>query len=35
MDEAMLLPEINVAYEGGLIKTAELDSMRYHLITMG
>lgn len=35
MDEAMLLPEINVAYEGGLIKTAELDSMGYHLITMG
>lgn len=35
VDEAMLLPEINVAYEGGLIKTAELDSMGYHLITMG
>ena len=31
----MLLPEIKVAYEGGLIKAAEFDSMGYHLITMG
>ena len=35
VDEDMLLPEIKVAYEGGLIKAAEFDSMGYHLITMG
>lgn len=35
IDEDMLLPEIKVAYEGGLIKTAELSSKGYHLITMG
>lgn len=35
VDEDMLLPEIKVAYEGGLIKAAEFDSIGYHLITMG
>lgn len=35
VDEDMLLPEIKVAYEGGLIKAAEFSSTGYHLITMG
>lgn len=35
VDEDMLLPQIKVAHEGGLIKVAEFSSQGYHLITMG
>ncbi|WP_417190432.1 DsrE family protein [Bacteroides sp.] len=35
VDEDMLLPQIKVAHEGGLIKVAEFSSLGYHLITMG
>lgn len=35
IDEKMLLPEIAVAHEGGLMKTAKFESMGYHLVTLG
>lgn len=31
----MLIPEIAVAHEGGLIKAAKFESTGYHLITLG
>lgn len=35
IDEKMLLPEIAVAHEGGLMKTVKFESMGHHLITLG
>lgn len=35
IDENMLLPEINIAREGGLLKAARFESMGYHLVSMG
>lgn len=35
IDEKMLLPEISIAGEGGLIKVACLESIGYHPVTLG
>ena len=35
IDEEMLLPQIAVAREGGLLKAAKFESRGYHLITLG
>lgn len=35
INEEMLLPQITVAHEGGLLKAAKLEATGYHLITLG
>lgn len=35
INEEMLLPQITVAHEGGLLKAAKFEATGYHLITLG
>lgn len=35
IQEDMLLPQIAIAHEGGLLKVAKLESMGYHQIVLG